>query len=159
MMAQPSLGLRVRPPRASRAGRYGECVATVVVERCAAGRGVAGLQLSEPGALEQSEYYVPFRLDESPALGGRDFAYAGLRAALERLRRLGVRRVVVRTDEREIVDELARRVQPQRELTMPYVMLGCALNALRNGQLVAVEPGETSELREKTRALSGAFAA
>src|SRR5437588_9422141 len=84
------------------------CHAFVAVEKCAPGRGVAGLRLIDERGTA-AEHFVPFFVDELPSQRGRDYVYAGLIAALDRLRTLDVHRVMVMIDDASIVEEIEKR--------------------------------------------------
>src|ERR1700687_1587822 len=92
-----------------------DCQALVAVLRCGPGRGLAAIRLlDETGAA--AAHLIPFAVDELPSQLGHDYSYAGLITALERLRSLDVRRVLLQTDDETIVAEIGRRGDPQRAL-------------------------------------------
>ncbi|HXW76096.1 MAG TPA: hypothetical protein VEJ20_01670 [Candidatus Eremiobacteraceae bacterium] len=130
-----------------------ESVAQVAVIRCGAGRGLAAVRLvDETGTA--AEHFVPFAVHELPSQQGRDYIYAGLVAALERLRSLDVRRVLIQTDDPMLVDELERKADPHRELTLPYIILGCKLNEFSAAKIVAVPAARLAPLRARAAALA-----
>ena len=122
--------------------------------RCGANRGVAGVQVLGALGTEASEHFIPFQLQEQPARLGRDFGYAGMLAALQRLRTLGVRRVLVHTDDIALVDELDHRAEPHRDLSLPYIMLGCTLNEFTRARVLAASADRLAALHAKTAALA-----
>jgi hypothetical protein len=134
----------VNAPRRTRR----ECQAQVAVLRCAPGRGLAAVQLLDD-AGNVGEHFVPFTLHEVRSQQGRDYVYAGLIAALERLRSLDVKRVLIQTDDPDIVAEIERRSDPHRDLTLPYVILGCKLNEFSSARVVAVPSERLATLRAR----------
>jgi hypothetical protein len=130
-----------------------EALAQVAVIRCSAGHGLAAVRLVDQSGAA-GEHFVPFTLNEQPSQLGRDYAYAGLIAALERIRSLDVKRVVVQTEDAGLVDEIERRVDPHRELTLPYIILGCKLNEFASAKLCAVPQGRLSALRARAATLA-----
>ena len=130
-----------------------ECQALVAVVRCGPDRGLAGLRLiDEAGGA--AEHFIPFAIHEVPSQRGHDYTYAGLIAALERLRTLDVRRVVLQTDDESVVAAMQRQVEPHRDLTLPYIILGCKLNEFASARIVAVTSQRASTLHAKTAALA-----
>jgi hypothetical protein len=129
-----------------------DCHAQVAVVRVAEGRGLAALRLIDDAGTA-SEHFVPFNIDELPSQKGRDYLYAGIIAALDRLHALEVRRVLIQIDDAGLVDEIERRSEPHRDLTLPYIMVGCKLNAFAHARLVAVPPDRLSALRTRASAL------
>lgn len=125
-----------------------DCQALVAVVRCSPDRGIAAVRLIDDLG-SAGEHFVPFSVRELPSQHGHDYTYAGLLSALERLRSLDVRRVLVQTDDVAVVDEIERRADPHRDLTLPYIMLGCKLNEFANARVVAVKPERLAELRAK----------
>lgn len=85
---------------------------------------------------------------------GRDYVYAGLITALERLRSLDVRRVLVQIGEESVVAEIERRADPHRDLTLPYIILGCKLNEFASAKIIAVPHQRLAALRAKAAALA-----
>jgi hypothetical protein len=130
-----------------------DCQALVAVLRCGEGRGLAALQLVDDTGTA-GEHFIPFAVHEQPSQQGRDYVYAGLIAALERIHSLDVRRVIVQTDDPLIVDEVERRVDPHRELTLPYILLGCKLNEFASARVISVPPQRLAGLRAKASALA-----
>ena len=130
-----------------------DCQALVAVERCGPGRGLAAIRLiDDTGAA--AEHFIPFAVHEQPSQLGRDYTYAGLITALERLRSLDVRRVLLQTDDESVVAEIERRADPHRDLTLPYIILGCKLNEFSSARIIAVPPQRLSALRAKAAALA-----
>jgi len=130
-----------------------ECQALVAVLRCGEGRGLVALRLIDDAGTA-GEHFIPFTLHELPSQLGRDYSYAGLTAALDRLLSLDVKRVLVQTDDPVLVQEIEKRVDPHRDLTLPYIMLGCKLNEFASAKLVAVPPERLAALRAKASALA-----
>ncbi|MBV8172017.1 MAG: hypothetical protein JO219_08815 [Candidatus Eremiobacteraeota bacterium] len=104
------------------------------------------------------EHFIPFTVREQPSQQGRDYMYAGVTAALERLSSLGVRRVLIHLDDAQMVAELEQRSQPHRELTLPYIVLGCKLNEFAHARLALVKPERLAALRAKAEGLAAPFA-
>jgi len=75
-------------------------------------------------------------------------------AALQRLRSLGVRRVVIQTDDAALVNELDHRAEPHSDLTLPYIMLGCKLNEFARARIIAAPAERFAALRAKTAMLT-----
>jgi len=137
-----------RPRRTRR-----ECQALVAVERVGPGRGLAAIRLIDDAGTA-AEHFIPFAVHEQPAQLGRDYTYAGLISALERLRSLDVKRVLLQTDDESLVAEIERRVEPHRDLTLPYIILGCKLNEFASARVIAVPPQRLAALRAKASALA-----
>src|SRR5580658_3564958 len=119
-----------RPRRVKR-----EYQAFVAVVRCGQDRGLAALRVIDDGG-SATEHFIPFAVRELPSQLGHDYTYAGMIAALERLRTLDVRRVLLQTDDPSVVAEIERRADPHRDLTLPYIMLGCKLNEFASARIV-----------------------
>ena len=130
-----------------------ECQALVAIERCGPGRGLAALRVIDE-AGRAAEYFLPFAVNEMPAQLGHEYSYAGLIVALERLRSLEIRRVLVQTDDAAVVAEIERRADPHRDLTLSYIILGCKLNEFSSAKIVAVPADRLSALRAKAAALA-----
>jgi hypothetical protein len=148
------------PPRAlSRARRHRDAdyQANVAIVRCGPNRGVAGMQILGALGTQSGEHFIPFEIQELPSMLGRDFGYAGMLAVLERMRKLGIRRVLIHSDDVALVDELDHRAEPHRELTLPYISLGCKLNEFARARVLAAPADRLDALREKTAALAGSF--
>jgi hypothetical protein len=143
--------------RKAPAGARGDCQAHIAVIRCGAGRGVAAVSLLDR-AGSAGEHFIPFSVREQPSQQGRDYVYAGVTAALDRLLSLGVRRVSIQVDDAMLIAELEQRSQPHRELTLPYIVLGCKLNEFANAKLVLVKPERLAPLRAKAEGLAAPFA-
>lgn len=137
-----------------RVGRDADFQAHVTVVRCAPNRGVAGVQILGSLGTDSGEHFIPFEVQETPSQLGRDYGYAGMLAALQRLRALGVRRVVIQTDDAALVDELDHRAEPHSDLTLPYIMLGCKLNEFARARIIASPPERLAALRAKTAMLT-----
>jgi len=161
MNAQPQAArLPLNPPPTaktsfrSRVVRDADYQAHVTVVRCAPNRGVVGIQVLGSLGTDSGEHFIPFELNETPSQLGRDYGYAGMLAALQRLRSLGVRRVVVQTDDVALVNELDHRAEPHSELTLPYIMLGCKLNEFARARIIASPAERLAALRAKTAMLA-----
>ena len=160
MNAQPQtarLPLAVPPAKArpgSRVVREADYQAHVTVVRCGPKRGVVGVQLLGSLGTDSGEHFIPFEVSETPSQLGRDYGYAGMLAALQRLRALGVRRVLIHTDDAALVDELDHRAEPHSDLTLPYIMLGCKLNEFARARVIASPSEQLAGLRAKTAMLA-----
>ena len=130
-----------------------DCQALVAIERCGPGRGLAALRLIDDVG-RAAEYFLPFAVAEMPSQLGHEYTYAGLIVALERLRSLDVKRVLVQTDDEAVVAEIERRTDPHRDLTLSYIILGCKLNEFASAKIVAVPPDRVKALRAKAAALA-----
>jgi len=145
------------PERATARGARGDCLAQLAVLRCGKGRGLAALSVIDRSGNAGGEHFIPFGLQETSALRGRDYAYAGLAAALDRLHSLSVRRAVVQVDDQLLAAELDKKVEPHRDLTLLYIMVGCKLNEFSNAKVVAVPPQRLERLRLKAESLAAAL--
>jgi hypothetical protein len=161
MNAQPQaarLPLTAPPPSKSRprprVSRDADYQAHITVVRCAPNRGVVGIQVLGALGTDSSEHFIPFEVQETPAQLGRDYGYAGMLTALQRLRTLGVRRVIIQTDDAALVDELDHRAEPHSDLTLPYIMLGCKLNEFARVRILASPADRLASLRAKTATLA-----
>jgi len=158
MAMAPTLALDAGPDRRKApAGARGDCQAHIAVIRCGAGRGIAAMSLLDRGG-SGGEHFIPFSLRELPSQQGRDYEYAGVTAALDRLLSLGVRRALIHVDDPLLVAELDKRSEPHRELTMLYIALGCKLNEFFSAKVVLVKPERLASLRAKAASLAAPFA-
>jgi hypothetical protein len=57
-------------------------------------------------------------------------------------------------DDEELVDELERKIEPPRELSLQYIILGCKLNEFRRAKVVAAKSSRLEQLRAKTANLA-----
>ena len=130
-----------------------ECQAMVAILRCGPGRGLAAVRLIDDAGAA-AEHFIPFAVHELPSQLGHDYTYAGLITALERLRSLDVKRVLLQTDDETVVAELERRADPHRDLTLPYIILGCKLNEFASARIIAVPSQRLAALRAKAAALA-----
>lgn len=153
VLTRPEPETQARSPAALRR----ECLAFVAVVRYARDRGVVGISLMGGGDVPSGEQFIPFSLREKPSLRGRDFAYAGLAAALDRLSQHDVRRLIVHVDDPLLAAELARRADPPPELTMLYISVGCKLNQFAGAKIVFVPRERLAALREKCDAVASAL--
>jgi len=141
------------PEKAHKTGRRAEVQTLVAVVPCGGNRGLAGIKID--GLTHSSsggEYFVPFTVgkDASP----REYSYAGLTAAIERLRALHVERTLIVVDDDELVAELERRAEPPHELFLNYIILGCRLNEFRRARVVSAKSSRLEELHAKTQSLA-----
>jgi hypothetical protein len=140
------------PGKAQKTGRRPEVQTLVAVVPCASNRGLAGIKIDGLAQASSGEYFMPFTVgkDATP----REYAYAGLTAAIERLRSLHVERTLIVMDDDELVAELERRVEPPHELFLNYIILGCRLNEFRRARVVSAKSSRLEELRAKTQSLA-----
>ena len=140
------------PGKAQNTARRVESQALVTVVPCGPGRGLAGIKLDSPTSSGSGEYFLPFSI--SPEATARECAYAGMTAAIDRLRSLKIERALIIVDDAELVEELERRVEPARELALQYIILGCKLNEFRRAKVVAAKSSRLEQLRAKTENLA-----
>ena len=143
--------------RRSPAGARGECQAQIAVIRCGAGRGIVAVSLLDR-AGSAGEHFIPFAVREQPSQQGRDYVYAGVTAGLDRLLSLGIRRALISVDDAQLVAELEHRSEPHRELSLPYILLGCKLNEFSSARVVLANPARLAALRAKAESLATPFA-
>jgi len=143
--------------RKPQAGARGDCQVHVAVIRCGVDRGIAAMSLLDR-AGNRGEHYIPFTLREQPSQQGRDYLYAGMTAALDRLLSLGVRRALIHVEDERLVAELEHRTEPHRELALAYIVLGCKLNEFSSAKVLPAKPERFAELREKAETLSAPLA-
>ena len=119
---------------------------------CGERRGLAALEVSsETGA--RGEYFLPFSIGlDDPS--GRQYSYAALTAAIDKLRSLRVDRALIVIDDELLVDELERRVEPPKELFLQYVIVGCKLNEFRWAKVIAAQSARLEQLRIRAQALA-----
>lgn len=127
--------------------------ALLTVVRCGADRGLVGLRLVDDRHASTGEYFIPFAVS-NPSDHGREFAYAGVIAALDRLRGLKITRLLLLTDDTMLVNELERQVEPPRDLFLQYVILGCKLNEFARARVVVTPSERLETLRAKTANLA-----
>jgi hypothetical protein len=161
MNAQPQAArLPLNPPPPAkprlkpRVVRDADYQARVTVVRCGQNRGIVGVQMLGSIGTDSGEHFIPFEVQETPSQLGRDYGYAGMLVALQRLRSLGVRRVVIQTDDAALVDELDHRAEPHSELTLPYITLGCKLNEFARARIISSPAERLAALRAKTAMLA-----
>ncbi len=145
----------IHPGKAAPGARRAETQALVTTVPCGPNRGLAGLKLVGQADASSSEYFLPFSLSgdlSHPA--DRDYAYAGLTAAIDRLRSLKIDRVLIVVDDETLVAEIEKRIEPPRELFVAYVILGCKLNEFRRAKVVAARSSRLEQLRMKTANLA-----
>ena|SRR5579872_2407931 len=134
--------------------RERQAQALVTVVRCGEERGLVGLRLVDDKHASAGEYFIPFAVSNPTSTHGREFAYAGVVAALDRLRALKVTRLLLLTDDSALVNELERQIEPPRDLFLQYVILGCKLNEFVRAKLVVTPSERLEELRAKTANLA-----
>jgi hypothetical protein len=140
------------PGKAANTARRAETQALVTVVPCGPNRGLAGLKLIGFTGSASGEYFVPFGVSADPS--SREYAYAGLTVAIDRLRALRIERALIVVDDEELVDELERKIEPPRELSLQYIILGCKLNEFRRAKVVAAKSSRLEQLRAKTANLA-----
>lgn len=140
------------PKAHSHAARRAEAQALVTVVPCGPGKGLAGIWLTGVSGAATGEYFVPFAV--SLEASHHEYAYSGLIAAVERLRSSNVERVLILVDDRQLVEELERKVEPPRDVIVQYVILGCKLNEFRRAKIVAATSSRLEQLRSKTESLA-----
>lgn len=141
------------PVRPTNQARKAETQALVTVVCCGQRRGLAGIKLlAEPGA-PAGEYFLPFTVSTEDA-SDREYVYAGLTTAIDRLRSLNIDRVLIVVDDDALVDELERRADPPKEVSLQYVILGCKLNEFRRAKIVAAHSSRLEQLRTQTENLA-----
>ncbi|MBV8162964.1 MAG: hypothetical protein JOZ91_01720 [Candidatus Eremiobacteraeota bacterium] len=134
------------------AARRAEAQALVAFVQCGPGKGLAGIRLTGATGSTTGEYFVPFVVRAGAS--DQEYVYAGLTAAVERLRTAQIERVLIIVDDQQLVDELERKVEPSRELFLQYVILGCKLNEFRRAKVVAATSSRLEQLRSKTESLA-----
>jgi hypothetical protein len=134
------------------AARRAEAQALVAVVRCGPGKGLTGIRLTGATGSTTGEYFVPFVIRAEAS--HQEYAYAGLTAAVERLRAAQIERVLIIVNDQQLVDELERKVEPSRDLFLQYVILGCKLNEFRRAKVVAATSSRMEQLRSKTESLA-----
>jgi hypothetical protein len=142
----------ISPGKTATASRRPEAQALVAVVPCGQRRGLAGIKLAAQSGSPTGEYFVPFAVGADPS--DREYAYAGLTAAIDRLRDLKIERALIVMDDDKLVEELERRAEPPRELFLQYVILGCKLNEFRRAKVVCATSSRMEELRSKTEGLA-----
>ncbi len=142
----------ISPGKAATTARRLEAQALVTIAPCGPRRGLAGIKLVGVTGLASGEYFVPFAVGDEPS--SPEYAYAGLTAAIDRLRSLNIERVLIVVDDAELVEELERRVEPPRDLFLQYVILGCKLNEFRRAKVVSASSSRLEQLRAKTENLA-----
>ena len=134
--------------------RLREAQVLLTVVRCGAGRGLVGLRVLDGSPGAASEHFIPFRAAEADNDHGRELTYAGVIAALDRLRALKLHRISILVDDSTLVNELERKLEPPRELFLQYVILGCKLNEFARANVVVTPAERLEELRAKTATLA-----
>lgn len=142
----------ISPGKAVTAPRRVEAQALVAAVPCGPSRGLAGIKLVGQSGSASGEYFVPFAVSAEPS--DREYAYAGLTAAIDRLRDQKVERVLLVLDDEALVEELERRAEPPRELFLQYVILGCKLNEFRRAKVVSAKSSRLEQLRAKAENLA-----
>jgi len=122
----------------------------------AAGRHGHGVAYVKFGERADALMRVPFSVSRLPALDGREISYAALTAALRVLLERGTSRLEIAMDDALLVEELQRRRDVPRALTLPYIQLGCLLNRLQD---VTFAPCAGADLSRRARSEVEAAAA
>ena len=140
------------PVKPSHHTRKAEVQALLSVVACGPKHGLAGLEvIADPGS--SGEYFLPFSLGaEDPS--DREYVYAGLATAIDKLRSLHIDRVLILVDDEVLIDELERRAQPPKELFLQYVIVGCKLNEFHRAKIVMSHSARLEELRVRTKGLA-----
>lgn len=115
----------------------------------AAGPNGGGVAYASVGVEGTPVLRLPFRINPSGALAERRVGYAALATVTQALFKRGVRRVQFALEDARLVDELTTRCDLPDALSLAYVRVRCALNALERWSL-RVEP--TDELTQRARA-------
>ena len=131
----------------------------LAVLRCGKGRGLAAISIIDRSGNAGGEHFMPFALDEIGSQRGRDYLYAGLAAALDRLQSMNVRRALIQVDDERLVAELSKKAEPHRDLTLLYIMVGCKLNEFVSAKVIAIPRSRLEQLRAKAESLAGALGA
>ncbi len=126
----------------------------LVVLRCGDERGIVGLNIIDESHASAGEHFIPFRVPGGQTDHGRDFIYTGMIAALDRLRKLKLSRVLILVDDATLVNELERKLEPPRDLFLQYVILGCKLNEFNRAKVVVTPSERLEELRARTANLA-----
>ena len=142
----------ISPGKAASPVRRAETQALVTVVPCGPNRGLAGIKLVGLSGSASGEYFVPFGV--SADASAREYAYAGLTVAIDRLRALKVERALIVVDDEDLVAELERRAEPPAELSLQYIILGCKLNEFRRARVVSSKSSRMEQLRAKTENLA-----
>jgi hypothetical protein len=114
-------------------------------------QGVAFVRLQEPGG-EAHVQRIAVSFEPRPALLGRDAAYAALLAVAAELRKQGLTAVDFEVDDERVVRDLAEHRTVPAALTVPYVLLGCALNRFRSASVKLAAPNACRDLTARARA-------
>lgn len=104
------------------------------------GAGVAYVRIAGAGAGHLLR--VGFSATRYPGLDGREVSYAALAAVVTTLRRNGIRSVQLEFDEAALRRDIEERRDVPAPLTVPYVRLRCALNALGQYRLAQPAAGD-----------------
>jgi hypothetical protein len=140
----------IQAPEKTARTRRTELQALLTVVPCAHGHGLSGLRVS--GERHTSECFLPFSV--SPDAPRRAYGYAGFVTALDRLRTFKADRILILTDDDQLVAELERRADPPKELTLEYIIAGCKLNEMRHARLAVAPASRLEDLRAKATALA-----
>ncbi|MGH7728275.1 MAG: hypothetical protein ACREM2_05745 [Vulcanimicrobiaceae bacterium] len=116
------------------------------------GRGLAFAMLGDAAEARGRLLRVEFACRALPALQGRDIAYAALAAVVDALLARGMRRAELCVADARLVRDVAERAALPAALHLPYVVLGCRLNRLREVRLAASDAPLAHELTARARA-------
>lgn len=126
----------------------------VTVVPCGPNRALVGMQIDGQKGSDSGEYFLPVSVGSTAPASDREYAYAGLTAAIDRLRALKIERALIVVDDQQLVAELERQNEPAREVFLQYVILGCKLNQFRRAKVVAIRSSRLEQLRLKTANLA-----
>jgi hypothetical protein len=122
-----------------------EAQVAYAADRCGAGVAYARLIVGSSQTLLR----IVFRVGLPAPFPDRAIAYAALIAVTRALRKRGCREVCFVLEDAEFVNEIATGSGVRESLTLPYVRLRCALNALATFE---VRPGPAEDLAQRARA-------
>ncbi len=141
------------PVKATAPARRAEVQALACVVPCGPGRALAALKIAANSGAPNGEYFLSVSIETEDA-SPRAIIYAGLTAAIDKLRSLEIDRVLVLVEDELLVEELERRADPPKELFLQYIILGCKLNEFRRAKVVAAQSTRLEQLRTRAEALA-----
>jgi len=97
------------------------------------GLGVAYVRTESQG--QNAVLRVPFRVQSGLGLFDRQVGYAALAAVVKKLEDKGMGRVVIRLDDDSLIEDVQGHREVPAALSLSYIRLGCALNALAEYRL------------------------
>lgn len=92
---------------------------------------------------------LPFRIVSRPAALDRAAGYAAIVTVARSLTKRGIVCARLRVPDLQLVEELTKRTQPPDDLTLGYVRVRCALNAMEHCD---IEFGRCEDLMQRARA-------